>query len=446
LDCLLPLTPPWKKDPVVLVPATLAIRLCSQGDHQPLAGATGLWHIDRIGHTAMAALRGFVRQARLSSTRLTLLDDREVLAMVRDAVVRRDLVVLQVCAERTTEATDSTTACRRLIRRIVALAGPKLAHGGRQYALVADLDFAKLANQGGNVVVRHDEAVAVLDGLARSPGRGGAELATLLGEARSKLTRDWRPPLTPDGIVMVHLAAVAKAATRPDAPAITPSQMRELVKKQWTLTNPRWEHKHKQRRADTPNAVLYGDDIFLRADVQGAPDGTMVRFDIMDETADPPELLDTLSGPNQGGTAEVLWSTRDLAASHVPGAELSASFTANLEEERTKDCPIPYLPERGRLHVVVRSLHLERPFGEHAIDIAGHGVKAHGTLNKEGLYEYPDEVPFGQYDLTVGEFETTILAVRDGDPPFVVPAPPEAIPDSRWRPEDHTLPADDPYA
>jgi hypothetical protein len=442
---MLPLTAPWEDEQIVLAPATLALRLCSQGDHEPLTGSAGLWRLDRVSRTAVAALRAFVARARLSSTPLPLLDDHAVIAMVRDAVVRRDLVVLRVGADRAAAATDSTTVCRRLIRSIVALAGPKLSYGGRQYALVADLDFEKLAGRGNHVVVGHHEAVAVLDGLAQTPGRGGAQLAKLLGEVRSKLTRDWRPPLAPDGIVMARLAGVTKAAIKPEAPAITPSQMRELLKKQWTLTNPRWEHKHAQRRADTPNAVLYGDDIFLRADVQGAPNGTMVRFDVMDETADPPELLDSVSGPNQGGTAEALWSTRDLATSHVPKAELSASFTANLGEERTKDCPIPYLPERGRLHVVVRSLHLERPFGEHAIDISGHGVKAHGTLNKEGLYEYPDEVPFGRYDLTVGEFETTILAVRDGDPPFVVPAPPEAIPDSRWRPEDHTLPADDPY-
>jgi hypothetical protein len=115
---------------------------------------------------------------------------------------------------------------------------------------------------------------------------------------------------------------------------------------------------------------------------------------------------------------------------------LWASFTASLDEQQTKACPIPYLAERGWLHVIVQSLHLDRPFGEHDILVSGHGVEAQGTLDEDGRFEYADEVPFGEYQLTVGEFETKILAVRDGDPPFVVPAPPEAIPESRWQQED----------
>jgi hypothetical protein len=50
----------------------------------------------------------------------------------------------------------------------------------------------------------------------------------LLARARAKLTRDWRPPLSPDGLVLLRRIIVL-SSQRPDVgPAMTPSAMKKL--------------------------------------------------------------------------------------------------------------------------------------------------------------------------------------------------------------------------
>jgi N-acetylmuramoyl-L-alanine amidase len=51
----------------------------------------------------------------------------------------------------------------------------------------------------------------------------------LFGKAREQLTRDWRPPHHPDGLILLRRAPVVRAPVADDGPALTPSRMRRLI-------------------------------------------------------------------------------------------------------------------------------------------------------------------------------------------------------------------------
>ena len=76
-------------------------------------------------------------------------------------------------------------------------------------------------------MVRQDEAKQVLDAMAKEAG-ASAELPALFGKARDQLTRDWHPPLRPDGLMLLRRAPVVRAPVADTGPAITPSQFRRL--------------------------------------------------------------------------------------------------------------------------------------------------------------------------------------------------------------------------
>jgi len=432
----LSLTPSWSENDLILVRATDAVRLGRQSDYEVVPRGQAEAHLDDLARRDMMSIRVFC--AKLGELRHSLpsLDRHELLCQIQGLIQRGELVALRAAESEPDDSRRARVEQRRLLRAIEAALGRWLRHAGRQYRLVTDVDIGRLPDRNNVEVVRHDEAAAVLDAVARRAGPVRSDLAPLLTKAKSRLSRDWRPPSSPDGLVLVRKAVTIASSPRDVEQAVTPSEMRKLMAKEWSLSNPRWKHEDKHRDGESPDAVLQGDEIALYADVQGAPEGTKVCFEILDETTDPPELLDTLYGPNKAGVAKVVWCARDLERSHVPKTELSASFTASLEDQRTQNCPIPYIPEMGQLHVMVRTLHLDRPFGNHAIVLSGQGIEVRGTLDEEGVFEHTEEVPFGEYRLSIGEFETKVLAVRDDDPPFVVPAPPEAIPEERWQLKD----------
>jgi len=110
-----------------------------------------------------------------------------------------------------------------------------MAYAGRQYKLVVDVELAGTPGRDSYEVVGRDEARRVLDGLAKQSAPAGdlaGDLAGLLGQASAKLTPDWRPPLQPDGLILLRRSVVHAAMKPNDGPAITPSQFRELLEKE----------------------------------------------------------------------------------------------------------------------------------------------------------------------------------------------------------------------
>jgi hypothetical protein len=99
----------------------------------------------------------------------------------------------------------------RVIRSIESKTGDKLTEPGRHYRLLRDIDFERFPERNYYHVVRRDEAKQILDALASRPGTS-AELAELFGKARDQLTRDWRPPFSPDGLILLRLGDANRCA------------------------------------------------------------------------------------------------------------------------------------------------------------------------------------------------------------------------------------------
>ena len=176
----------------------------------------------------MGRVRDFVSGARLTGFSLSSFEDGAVLALLKGAIRNRDLVVLRECAGAGKVPARPTAELRRLIAKIEARTRNWLSYLGRQYRLVADVDLSRTPQRDSYEVVRHEDAIQVLDGVAAQKGPS-PDLPQLLARAREKLTADWRPPFSPDGLILLRrISSRAAARSDTDAP-ITPSQMKAML-------------------------------------------------------------------------------------------------------------------------------------------------------------------------------------------------------------------------
>ena len=90
------------------------------------------------------------------------------------------------------------------------------------------MDLSKTPQRDSYEVVRREDAIQVLDGLATQMG-SSPDLPPLLAKAREKLTADWRPPLSPDGLILLRRVKSLEAAKPNTEALITPSQMKAVA-------------------------------------------------------------------------------------------------------------------------------------------------------------------------------------------------------------------------
>jgi hypothetical protein len=229
-DCTaLTVGPAWRQERLVWVGATEALRLCREGGYEAVSAA--LTGAGDLGRQDFASLRAFISRARLSKFSLSGLDDRKLLALLRTCVKNRDVVALRECAGDREGEGSATADERRLVRALDAKSRGRLNHAGRRYKLVASADLRKLSDRDSYEVVRHDDATRVLDAIAKQAGPETGDLRVLLGKARAGLTADWRPPLQPDGLVLLRRIVIATSVAPDTGPALTPSQIKKLANK-----------------------------------------------------------------------------------------------------------------------------------------------------------------------------------------------------------------------
>jgi hypothetical protein len=203
------LTPFLQKERVLLLLPADAIRLCRDGGHAalPRNQALAYWAtVSRLDHNQT---RDFLSQSRLSSFPLTELDQVQLLGHLRDLLKNDELVIVRESENLADESTSSVLQQRRLVNAIERAARSSLAFEGRKHKLVAGDDLGRVPNRDQYEVVSRDAAIPVLDGLAR---QSDPSLVKLLVEARGLLTRDWRPPLRPDGLVLLKAMLRLEAA------------------------------------------------------------------------------------------------------------------------------------------------------------------------------------------------------------------------------------------
>jgi hypothetical protein len=230
----LSLAPAWGQDaPIVIVPSIEAIRLHRDEGYQDVPVREALWSFDTMDRRSSWQIRQFVSEARLTRFLLCDVDDRQALDIVRQAIQDGRLIALRK-GDGAAQAPSATVERRRLVGQIEQLTRGKLNFSGRQYKLVADVDLSNVAGRDNYEVVSQNDALRVLDGLAKQGGTAG-DLAGLLGQASAKLTPDWRPPFTqPDGLILLRRTVTRATTKSDDGPAMTPSQMREL-KQGWII-------------------------------------------------------------------------------------------------------------------------------------------------------------------------------------------------------------------
>jgi hypothetical protein len=216
----------------VLVAATQAIRLCRGAGYEAVPGRNAVAWFDRADRWQMVQIRDFIAHAGLTSSLPIGLGDENLLARLRIHIRSGNLVVVRESDGAGRGENDSLVKQRRLVRSIDAKTRGRLTYAGRQYRLVADATLHRLSNRNSYEVVGRRNAVAVLHGIAGQGALGGGDLAKLLHEAADMLTRDWRPPLAPNGLVLLRRIVVQQAMADL-GPAITPSQMKKLANSDW---------------------------------------------------------------------------------------------------------------------------------------------------------------------------------------------------------------------
>jgi hypothetical protein len=225
------LTAPWQEERMVLVRAPDAIRLCHEGAYQALSPHQGIAWIDRLGRREMDDVRHFVARTRLWQLSSMALDDQRLSVLLRTMLRSGELAILRELESPGGDEDDSFARQSRLVRAIEAKSR-RLSYQGRQYRLVVDVRLGRLPDRDRYEVVGNQDAVHVLHGLAGEPGSEG-DLSKLLAEAADMLSKDWRPPRDPDGLVLLR-RTVTYQAYKPDVgPALTPSQLKKLRESDW---------------------------------------------------------------------------------------------------------------------------------------------------------------------------------------------------------------------
>jgi hypothetical protein len=211
----LPLTSFLDKEQLLLVRTSDAIRLCREGSHEELPARQSLPHLLEAGRRRPFEARVFFEKAHVSSLTLTGCDDCVLFDQLRKLVEGGALVVVRECEKGAGEETPSLLRQRKSVRALDKSKRSSLKFEGREYRLVADADLGKIPNREDYTVVSHEEAMRALDGMAKlaSPAQ-----VSLLQEARGLLTKDWRPPLSPDGLIMLKRIVVPHAIPKGEGP------------------------------------------------------------------------------------------------------------------------------------------------------------------------------------------------------------------------------------
>lgn len=220
---ILTLTPLWEREnPIVMASRFVAMRLCRDEGWQELSEREALREFEGIDRWAASHLREFVGEAQVSSFPLSSAWDDELPKIVEKAI-RNWMVVVLRKANDVSKAPGATFQLRSLVREIETQPSGRLAHSGRQYKLVADVDLDGLSDRNSWDVSSHNDAKRVLASMAAQPGMP----SELLAKAEGKLTQDWRKPFSePDGLILLRRTPAPRPVSSNAEPAITPSQMR----------------------------------------------------------------------------------------------------------------------------------------------------------------------------------------------------------------------------
>jgi hypothetical protein len=224
------LTSRREEQTVVLVSSVDAVGLCSGGGGKRAPSLEAIALVDRFAYRRMADLRDFVARAKLRGCALSQTDDTSLLGVVRAALRAGELVAVRKADG--AEQGDPAGDLRQLVQQIERATRGALRNHGRQYKLVVAQELATTPERDSYQVVPQAEASKVLASIA-DQAAGQRVLVPLLAEASENLSRDWRPPLSPTGLVLLRRTLRPIAMASATEAAITPSALRKLKDEGW---------------------------------------------------------------------------------------------------------------------------------------------------------------------------------------------------------------------
>jgi hypothetical protein len=330
LDCPhLSLAPGWADEDdhrcVVLVRAIDALRLCQDGSFEEERTSVVLWIYEKEFHRLAWQVRDFFDDARLADPYSMDCQDDDFVDLGRTAIQCGSLVGVRE-GDAIATGGDQTMVERRLVRSIDKSVRGRLSDGGRQYRLVAGQDLTGIPDRNSYEVVGREDAIRVLGELGK---QASADVASLLTKARDQLTPDWRPPLSPAGLVLLRRSNAPSAMVSSQAPALTPSQLWGKAGKEddeiidWTI----WIELDPADPKASDDVVILLDEFHqevMRKPLASCPregTGVLVKFEKINKH----DLFTLIRdyGPNEGGGQDTLFIARSPAEMDERGRQAS---------------------------------------------------------------------------------------------------------------------------
>jgi outer membrane protein OmpA-like peptidoglycan-associated protein len=227
------LTSPWNAERVLLVSATEAVRLIREDGYQAVPLHRALALAESAATRDTSTLRRFVGRVQHGGYLLSDLDNAAVMRILHARVRSGALVAVRAGDDGDRGESAGEIQQRKLVREIEAVSRRRLNHGGRSYRLVVGSSLGRLPDRDSYEVVSQRDSVTVLRTLAGENASGAAQLAKLLSQAVGLVSKDWRPPLSPDGLVLLRRIIVQHAFNADPGPALSPSQLKKLGQSDW---------------------------------------------------------------------------------------------------------------------------------------------------------------------------------------------------------------------
>src|SRR5664279_4604019 len=292
---------------VAVVLAVDALRLRHAGRCEPADAVDALFDFEGLCRSRTWAVRNFVQQTRLALAYSAWLDDNVLIRMVADGL--RTGTLASVHPKDGAADSDPVQLQRRLVRSVEIQARGHLRDGSKQFRLVVGIDLRSLPDRESYEVVARVEAQRVLSEIARQSGR---ELGDLLGKAKDALAPDWRPPLKPNGVVLLRRIYTPRVMVASQEPALTPSQLWGKVKADdeivdWTI----WIELDPTDPKASDDVVILLDEFhqeIMRKPLASCPRegaGVLVTFEQLNKNDRFTLIRDY--GPNEGGGQDSLF-------------------------------------------------------------------------------------------------------------------------------------------
>jgi hypothetical protein len=216
--------------PVRLVPARRASAIRSNEARGVMSVQQARWLFTRCAADDSRRMRDFVVAARLGSPSPHAMSDAELRRWIVDRIDSGALIALQHVDSENGPAASPWAPLRKLAAQIEESAPGGFRLAGFHFRVVAGVDLLRIEDRDLFELASREEARRILSELSQQRNTSPAAVP-LLAKAKESLSSDWRPPLEPDGLVVLRRKLMNRTTRPTNSDIVTPSQMVPRVEK-----------------------------------------------------------------------------------------------------------------------------------------------------------------------------------------------------------------------